>query len=186
MSDGKLIVGMWPKGVERPDNNSASELRANIAKTFFGFGLPALWRASRNYAFVIDSGFGCDADKPLDNYLDDATMDATGAFFDGRRYYLVHPARELWGHHQGGPDPRLGAHMDGQRQEERRRVRRPERPRHRRRADERRLDHSGLRAAARVRSRARVQGVGLGDRQPDPQLPVRRAAGQELVRRVVV
>jgi hypothetical protein len=93
MSDGKLIVGMWPKGVERPDNNITSELRANIAKTFFGFGRPALWRASRNYAFVIDSGFGCDADKPLDNYLDDATIDATGACFDGRRYYLAHPAR---------------------------------------------------------------------------------------------
>jgi GH18 family chitinase len=101
ISDGKLLeAAQWPDGVERPSpRNQTNELTASVKKTFYSFGIPALWRASRNYAFVMDSGFGCDADKPLDQYLDDATMDATGACVDGRRYYLVHPegtARTCW------------------------------------------------------------------------------------------
>ncbi|KAK4125717.1 hypothetical protein N657DRAFT_569661, partial [Parathielavia appendiculata] len=97
ISDGKLVNGMWPQGVERPQQiNATEELTANIKKTFFGFAIPALWRVSRSYAFVLDSGFGCDADKPLDKYLLDATMEATGACVDGRRYYLVHPAGQAF------------------------------------------------------------------------------------------
>ncbi|KAK4098174.1 glycoside hydrolase family 18 protein [Parathielavia hyrcaniae] len=89
--DGKLVDGLWPEGAEMPQTNGTQELRDNIMKTFYGFGIPALWRVSRSYAFVLDSGFGCDADKPLDRYLSDATMEATGVCVDGRRYYLVHP-----------------------------------------------------------------------------------------------
>lgn len=48
--------------------------------------------------FVIDSGFGCNEQKPLDDYLGDEMMEATGACVDGEVSYLVHPdgdARKL-------------------------------------------------------------------------------------------
>ncbi|KAK8062875.1 hypothetical protein PG997_014972 [Apiospora hydei] len=98
ISDGKLVPG-WsgketPDGKpkqEDPDHNAANELRQNIAKSFFGYAIPALWQVSHTYAFVIDSGYACDDDKPLGDYLDDDTMDATGACVEGRRYYLAHP-----------------------------------------------------------------------------------------------
>jgi hypothetical protein len=102
ISDGKLVEGKWPVGVPRPQDNGATEMRANIKKTFYGFGIPALWRTSKKYVFVIDSGFGCDADKPLDKYLRDDTMDATGAFVDGRRYYMVHPVGKAYDCYEGG------------------------------------------------------------------------------------
>ncbi len=56
--------------------------------------MPALWRRSSTYAFVLDSGAACDADQQtaLGKYLDAATINATGACVDGKRYYLVHPA----------------------------------------------------------------------------------------------
>jgi GH18 family chitinase len=105
ISDGKLVVdGKWPEGVVRTatQDGGSTEMRANIEKTFFGFSIPALWRTSKNYVFVIDSGFGCDADKPLDKYLRDDTMDATGACVDGRRYYMVHPVGKAYECYEGG------------------------------------------------------------------------------------
>jgi hypothetical protein len=91
---GNLIAGgQFTDGLDnRPTIDREPELRVNLAKTFFGYSIPALWRASANYAFVLDSGFGCDVDKPLHDYLDEDTMEATGACVDGRQYYLVHPA----------------------------------------------------------------------------------------------
>ena len=89
ISDGKLAHGKTD--MPEPEGTEDNELRANIAKTFFGFAIPALWRVSSTYAFVIDSGYGCDEDKPLSEYLDDRTMKATGACVDGRLYYLAHP-----------------------------------------------------------------------------------------------
>lgn len=81
MSNGMLISGTFDE--EAPENESEeqseSKLRANIGKSLFGFTIPALWQVSGTYAFAIDSGYGCDEDKPLDDYLEDDTMDATGA-----------------------------------------------------------------------------------------------------------
>ncbi|KAF3018154.1 hypothetical protein E8E14_009990 [Neopestalotiopsis sp. 37M] len=88
-SNGKLIDGKY--GAEAPETDSESELRANIGKAFFGYYIPALWQVSGTHAFVIDSGYACGEDKPLDEYLEDDTMDATGACVDGTLYYLVYP-----------------------------------------------------------------------------------------------
>ncbi|KAK8074334.1 chitinase [Apiospora phragmitis] len=104
ISDGKLVKG-WDgtdnsdgepskEKEEEAEKNAANELRQNIAKSFFGYAIPALWQVSKTYAFVIDSGYACDDDKPLGDYLDDDTMEATGDCVDGRRYYLAYPDGE--------------------------------------------------------------------------------------------
>ena len=89
ISNGKLISGKFEE--ERPEPMSEDELRANVAKSFFGYTIPTLWRVSNTYAFVIDSGYGCNEDKPLGEYLQNGTMEATGACIDDKMYYLVHP-----------------------------------------------------------------------------------------------
>ncbi|KAH6617548.1 hypothetical protein F5144DRAFT_660933 [Chaetomium tenue] len=94
MSDGKLVTGMSGGG-SSSSNDYNSDLRAHITKTFFGFAIPHLWRYSRSYAFVMDSGLGCNEDKgPMREYIDDSVMKKTGACIDGRQYYLVYPADE--------------------------------------------------------------------------------------------
>jgi hypothetical protein len=91
MSDGKLVDGLTDtQAVE--NSTFVGDLRRNIAKTFFGYAIPALWRNSGAYAFILDSGLGCSDDKaPLLEYVDDATMKKTGVCVDGRQYYLVSP-----------------------------------------------------------------------------------------------
>ncbi|KAK3956166.1 hypothetical protein QBC32DRAFT_251260 [Pseudoneurospora amorphoporcata] len=90
MSDGKLIRGSGGTNAVNRDNG-ATELRANIAKSFFGYAIPSLWRVSKTYAFVLDSGISCDTPYPVRDYLTEETMDATGSCVDGRWYFLVHP-----------------------------------------------------------------------------------------------
>ncbi|KAJ4297051.1 hypothetical protein N0V88_003968 [Collariella sp. IMI 366227] len=90
MFDGKLIEGKH-ENAKLAEGDPANKLRANIAKTFFGFGIPALWRQSKTYAFVIDAGVGCDLNKPLSDYLSDETMETTGVCFENKPYYLVSP-----------------------------------------------------------------------------------------------
>ncbi|KAK3903406.1 hypothetical protein C8A05DRAFT_32845 [Staphylotrichum tortipilum] len=90
MADGKLVEqAKWP--VQLPFVPARPNLTAALAKTLFGFTIPALWRHSGTYAFVLDSGAPCDVDQPLAKYLDAATTNTTGACVDGKRYYLVHP-----------------------------------------------------------------------------------------------
>ncbi|KAK4249246.1 hypothetical protein C7999DRAFT_30299 [Corynascus novoguineensis] len=91
MADGKLIEGK--RTGSPPSDQTATDLQENVLKTFFGFSIPELWRRSKTYAFVIDSGAGCDG-SPLGKYLDDDTADETGVCYQGRRYYLVHPDGE--------------------------------------------------------------------------------------------
>jgi hypothetical protein len=94
MSAGKLITGKsdTQTGSDTiPSHMSAAELRANIGKSIFGFAIPSLWSVSKAYPFIIDSGYGCDANNPLSNYLDDDTMSATGACVDDKLYYLASP-----------------------------------------------------------------------------------------------
>ncbi|KAI4685538.1 uncharacterized protein J4E84_006266 [Alternaria hordeiaustralica] len=94
MSDGKLITGRPPKSDDQSgprQNASKPALRDSIEKSVFAFAIPALWRNSNRYAFVMDSGYGCGDDKALSDYLSDDTMRATGACIDGKQYYLVHP-----------------------------------------------------------------------------------------------
>ncbi|KAL4879073.1 hypothetical protein BJY04DRAFT_229417 [Aspergillus karnatakaensis] len=92
MQNGKLIEGAFA-GEPDDSGNAKNELRANIQKSFYGFSIPALWQASQAYPFILDSGHGCD-ERQLSQYLEDATMDSTGACIDGRQYYLVHPKGE--------------------------------------------------------------------------------------------
>ncbi|AEO59465.1 glycoside hydrolase family 18 protein [Thermothelomyces thermophilus ATCC 42464] len=96
MSDGKLIEGMPPPGSGPPPDpgNIHNELQANVKKSIYAFAIPNLWRVSQTFAFILDSGFGCDVEKPLQDYLEDETMEATGACVDGKRYYLVAPIGE--------------------------------------------------------------------------------------------
>lgn len=100
MSDGKLIEGK--AFADAPPGNAENELRANIGKSFFGYAIPALWQASGSWAFVIDSGYGCDERDPLDDYLDTKTMEATGSCYDGKRYYLAHPDGMAYTCFEGG------------------------------------------------------------------------------------
>lgn len=90
MSHGKLIDGKFESTPS--ETNNENELRANLGKSFFAYSIPSLWRVSATYAFVMDSGYGCDADKDLGEYLDDATMEATGACINSKQYYLVNPS----------------------------------------------------------------------------------------------
>ncbi|KAJ5192367.1 hypothetical protein N7449_008509 [Penicillium cf. viridicatum] len=91
MSNGKLVDGKFER--EPPEDDGATDiddLRTNIQKCFFGYSIPALWQASKSYAFIIDAGHACGG-KELTDYLADDTMDATGACVDGQQYYLVYP-----------------------------------------------------------------------------------------------
>ena len=91
ISDGKLLDPNGAPGFATED------LQTNLGKVFYGFSIPALWRASQTYAFILDAGATCDKNKPVTDYkpvpkyLSDETMKATGACVDGYLYYLVHP-----------------------------------------------------------------------------------------------
>ncbi|KAK4176678.1 putative necrosis-inducing factor-domain-containing protein [Triangularia setosa] len=69
----------------------ASTLQEKITKTIFGFGIPHLWRFSKSYAFILESGADCNAHRPVLEYLSDDTMDKAGVCVNGRKYYLVMP-----------------------------------------------------------------------------------------------
>ncbi|KAF5485943.1 Killer toxin subunits alpha/beta [Colletotrichum fructicola] len=88
MSEGKLIVGA-KKGDPQKDP-TAGEIEANLFKTIYGYSIPALWRRSKTYAFVLNSGEGCSG-NPLSKYVDDDTAEATKVCHDGTLYYLVDP-----------------------------------------------------------------------------------------------
>jgi GH18 family chitinase len=92
ISDGKLLKGKTD--TEAPDSNKDVELRTNIGKTIFGHSIPALWKVSQTYAFIMDAGNSCGERDSLKQYLDETTMDATGACIDGKAYYLVYPKDE--------------------------------------------------------------------------------------------
>ncbi|KAK3947971.1 hypothetical protein QBC32DRAFT_246732, partial [Pseudoneurospora amorphoporcata] len=89
ISNGKLIRGSGEKDFNQTQARIVT--RTNIGKSFFSFAIPNLWRYSKNYAFVIDSGISCGTSNPLGDYLDDDTMKATGSCVDDRWYFLVHP-----------------------------------------------------------------------------------------------
>jgi hypothetical protein len=90
MSDGKLINGK-KEGDLPTTGNEQNELLANINKCIIGFALPALWRQSGSYTFIIDAGHACNEDKDLSDYLDNDTMGATGVCVDNWQYYLAYP-----------------------------------------------------------------------------------------------
>ncbi|KAI8943235.1 hypothetical protein NX059_001257 [Plenodomus lindquistii] len=95
ISDGKLTGGQ-SKGNIDEDGAPATkdhepELRANIGRTIFAWSIPNLWRNSKAYAFVMDSGYGCTGNEGLEEYVEADVMKATGACIDGKAYFLVQP-----------------------------------------------------------------------------------------------
>ncbi|KAL8371943.1 hypothetical protein RB595_001650 [Gaeumannomyces hyphopodioides] len=101
IADGKMAPGQWecPDGesgqagepaCQRPRSPTEFEITALARKAFFGFAVPGLWRRSGTYAFVLDSGQGCNG-NPLSKYVDHETAKAAGVCNNGRLYYLVQP-----------------------------------------------------------------------------------------------
>ncbi|PWY81537.1 hypothetical protein BO94DRAFT_557986 [Aspergillus sclerotioniger CBS 115572] len=91
MSDGKLIEDSNGNGPLPATGDARYELFTNINKCIIGFALPALWRQSGLYTFILDAGHACNEDKDLSNYLDKEMMNATGVCVDNWQYYLAYP-----------------------------------------------------------------------------------------------
>ncbi|KAL2821615.1 chitinase [Aspergillus granulosus] len=97
ISDGKLIPGKTtgdpPDGgdEEQVKKNAANELRTNMVKCITGYIIPALWRQSGSYTFIIDAGHRCDEPKDVSKWLDENTQKATGVCVGGNQYYLAYP-----------------------------------------------------------------------------------------------
>ncbi|KAL8366609.1 hypothetical protein RB595_010461 [Gaeumannomyces hyphopodioides] len=90
ISDGKMIDGNVTEDAIKFSTPSAPEITAMATKPFFGFAIPALWRRSSTYAFILDSGQSCGG-NPLSKYDSDVTASTTSVCHDNRLYYLVHP-----------------------------------------------------------------------------------------------
>jgi hypothetical protein len=88
IANGALIPG--DRDEDPPSNTTATDMKRGVLKSFYGYSIPALWRRSKTYAFVLDSGAGCDG-NPSSKYIDDSTAEDTRVCYNGRLYYLVHP-----------------------------------------------------------------------------------------------
>ncbi|SPJ71095.1 uncharacterized protein FTOL_00823 [Fusarium torulosum] len=88
ISDGKLLGGSDQD--KKSGKEQDEDLQTSIEKSFYGYTIPMLWNLTETHAFVIDSGYNCLEEYPLEDYLSKATMDATNACYGGTRYYLVH------------------------------------------------------------------------------------------------
>ncbi|EEA29070.1 conserved hypothetical protein [Talaromyces marneffei ATCC 18224] len=96
ISDGKFIEGAVNGAGNYPPtgsglDNSYAALEASVATSFFAFTIPALWKFSSTYAFVLDSGASCGTTDPLSTYMSSAVMTASGYCFNNNWYYLVYP-----------------------------------------------------------------------------------------------
>ncbi|EYB33358.1 hypothetical protein FG05_10561 [Fusarium graminearum] len=97
ISDGKMIqAGVKGDGskIIKDDGVSTIDLRKHVAKTFYGYIIPTVWRVSETYAFILDSGYDCYAEYPSEDYVTKEAMDATSTCYGGRRYYLVYPKED--------------------------------------------------------------------------------------------
>ncbi|KAI8157845.1 hypothetical protein K4K49_005092 [Colletotrichum sp. SAR 10_70] len=88
ISEGKLIDGKREGPLH--ENLIATEMRANMNKTFYGYSIPALCRRSKTYAFILNSEEGCSG-NPLSKYVDDDITKATSVCHNGILYHLVPP-----------------------------------------------------------------------------------------------
>ncbi|KAJ0140931.1 Uncharacterized protein HZ326_16188 [Fusarium oxysporum f. sp. albedinis] len=71
-----------------------SDLRKQLRKVFFAVLIPEAWKVGAGYApaFVMDSGYDCNAVGPLDyEYISPSTGEEMGYCYQGRRYYLLVP-----------------------------------------------------------------------------------------------
>jgi GH18 family chitinase len=80
----KVIAdGHFANGIKTADDSPASDddkshVKDHIVSAFYAFALPALWRASGHWTFVMDTGEDCSEDK-----------DFTTICYDGRLYKLT-------------------------------------------------------------------------------------------------
>lgn len=92
ISDGKLMsgsaAGAKPISTE-PGTPINEDLITNIAKAFFAYAIPSSWTISKHYAFVIDSGYDCNAKDPLVDYLETDQMTKYGGCYENKLYYLA-------------------------------------------------------------------------------------------------
>ena len=86
IKDGRMLPG--PQG--GIDGKGAIDIEETARKTFFAYAIPGLWRRSKQYAFILDSGEGCSG-NPASKYVDDDTASATSVCVNDRMYYLVAP-----------------------------------------------------------------------------------------------
>ncbi|KAI1073202.1 hypothetical protein LB507_010805 [Fusarium sp. FIESC RH6] len=84
ISDGKLLEYNSKTALGHDES-----LQTNIEKAFYGYTIPILWNMTQANAFVLDSGYSCDEEYPVKDYLSLKTMDATNACYNDRLYYLV-------------------------------------------------------------------------------------------------
>ncbi|RKK87454.1 hypothetical protein BFJ71_g13361 [Fusarium oxysporum] len=71
-----------------------SDLRKQVRKVFFAVLIPEVWKVGAGYApaFVMDSGYDCNAVGPLDyEYIAPSTGEEMGYCYQGQRYYLLAP-----------------------------------------------------------------------------------------------
>lgn len=70
------------------------ELQAQLTKVFLAILIPEAWRVGAGLApaFIMDSGYDCNAVGPLDNdYIAPSTALEMGYCYKGRRYYILAP-----------------------------------------------------------------------------------------------
>lgn len=71
-------------------SRGAVDIKATARKTFFAYAIPSLWRRSKQYAFILDSGEGYSS-NPASNYVNNNTANATSVCVNNNMYYLVVP-----------------------------------------------------------------------------------------------
>ncbi|AEO70565.1 glycoside hydrolase family 18 protein [Thermothielavioides terrestris NRRL 8126] len=95
VSDGKFIAGgdhLMPNiATVGTSDTSLSAIQANISKAFFAFAIPQIWSLSGTHAFVLDSGYPCDTQDPVGDYVDTDVMHKTFGCYNDKLYYLVYP-----------------------------------------------------------------------------------------------
>lgn len=91
MGSGNLIEGSGGSPVVDFNSTATSfnNLEGYINKAFFSFAIPAVWTASNNAAFIVDSGYACGTVNPLTQYMTVETQEATYSCYNGNLYYLA-------------------------------------------------------------------------------------------------
>lgn len=91
MDNGKLIAGWGGPNTESYDKEGTiSALTDNIQKAFYTYSIPALWRESQNYAFIMHADHPCDEEQLTDYFKPGAMRVSSACVFD-QQWYLVHP-----------------------------------------------------------------------------------------------
>lgn len=97
ISQGKVIAGGYPNAPgdqppTQPGDADAKTMKDAFVHSFYGYMVPALWRASGKNAFVMDTGYGCDGGNLDQVFL---PKDARTACYKGKLYALAYPDEQL-------------------------------------------------------------------------------------------